>query len=85
MKLLERLNKTKLKMQKQIQKGKEITEQQRAEKLRQKRKRYSNMQPGARKAITEGILFNKSVKDVMKDEYNRRKYEREIKYQKGKK
>lgn len=85
MKLLEKLNNLKLKMGKKVQEAKAESEQQRAEKIRQKRKKLSSMKPGARKAITEGMLLNKSVTDVMKDEYNRRKYERQIKYQKGKK
>jgi hypothetical protein len=85
MKLLEKLKEKKKKMQEQIKKGREVTEQQRAEKLRDKRKKLISMKPGARKAITEGLLMNKKVTDVMKDEYSRRKYERQIKYQKGKK
>lgn len=85
MKLLEKLKEKKKKMQDTIQKVKEESEQQRAERIRKKRKKLSSMKPGARKAITEGLLMNKKVTDVMKDEYSRRKYERQIKYQKGKK
>lgn len=85
MKLLERLNNLKLKMGKKVQEAKAESEQQKAERIRKKRKKLSSMKPGARKAITEGLLLNKGVSDVMKEEYNRRKYERRIKYQKGKK
>jgi len=82
-KLLEKLQKKKTKMQKQIQKGREITEQQRAEKLRKRQRKIQNRKPGAVKAISEGLLNRSKVTEVMRKEYDRRKYEREIKRQKN--
>lgn len=57
-----------------------VTEQMRAEKLRKRGERLANMKPGARRAITEGIIARKNPMDVMKEEYERRKYERQQKY-----
>ena len=82
MKLLVKLNNIKQKMKAQVQRGREITEQQRAEKLRQKIKKNQNRKPGAIKAISEGLINRSKVTEVMKQEYDRRKYEREIKRQK---
>jgi len=56
------------------------SEQQRAERLRRKNKKIKTMKDGARKAITEGLIQRKTPMQVMKDEYVRRKYEREKKY-----
>lgn len=81
-KWLDKLNKKKEKMQKTIQRGREVTEQQRAEKLRRKRKKIANRKPGAIKAISEGLMNRSKVSEVMKKEYDRRKYERTIKNQK---
>jgi hypothetical protein len=38
------------------------------------------MKPSARRAIIEGITLKKHPLDVMKEEYDRRKFEREQKY-----
>ena len=66
-------------MQELKQRGIERTEQQKAEKLRKKQNKMVNMKPGARKAIIEGVALKKNPLDVMKDEYERRKYERKQK------
>jgi len=79
MSIKEKLLKKKQDLQEQYQRGKERTEQMKAEKLRKKANKLSNMKPGARKAITEGMMAKKSVMQVMKDEYARRKYDRESK------
>jgi len=75
----DRFLKKKQEMQDQMQRGREVTEQMRAEKLRKKVNKVKNMKPGARKAITEGVAMKKHPMDVMREEYNRRKYEREQK------
>ena len=79
MSLLNKLKEKKDKMQKQMQRGREVTEQMRAEKLRKKINKRINMKPGARQAIVHGIALKKSPRDVMSEELNRRKYEREQK------
>lgn len=71
------------KMQKMLERGRERTEQQRAEKLRRKMKRFQDMKPGVRKTIVEGRMMNKSTLDVMKDEYEKRKFDRESKKNTG--
>jgi hypothetical protein len=76
----DKLNKTKQKMQEQIQRGREITEQQRAEKLRRKADKIINMKPGAKRAIVEGFAMKSKPWDVARNEYVRRKHEREKKY-----
>ena len=82
--LKDRLLKKKQDMQDQMQRGREVTEQMRAEKLRRKMDKYKGMKPGARKAIHDGMVMRKSPLDVMRDEYGRRKYERKQRYAKDK-
>ena len=72
MKLLDKLKKKQIEMQQKVQKGREISEQERAEKLRHKKKQIKDMKPGAVKAIREGLLYRKGVLQVMKEEYDRR-------------
>lgn len=76
----EKLEKKKQELLEQMQRGRERTEQAKAEKLRRKQKRFKEMKPGARQAMVEGLIMHKKPWDVAKDEYNRRKYEREKKY-----
>lgn len=84
MKLKERLLEKKHKLLEQYQRGKVVTEQMKAEKLRRKSNKLSSMKPGARKAITEGLALKKKPLSVMRDEYERRKKAREEKYSKSK-
>jgi len=58
------------------QRGLERTLQMQAEKQRKKIKRHQNRNPGAVKAIEEGLICKSNPLDVMKKEYHRRKYER---------
>lgn len=74
-----KIEEKKKKMQEMIQKGKERTMQQKAERARKKINKYQNMKPGARRAIVEGRMMKKGPLAVMKEEYYRRKYEREKK------
>jgi len=69
----------KKKLQEQYQRGKERTDQMKAEKLRKKTNKLQHMKPGAHKAIVEGMALKKSPMDVMREEYSRRKYERQQK------
>ena len=80
MNLKEKLEEKKRKMQEQMQRGRERTEQERAEKLRKKVTKIQNAKPGAVTAVRKGLLTKASPLDVMKEEYSRRKYEREKKY-----
>jgi hypothetical protein len=75
--ILDRLQEKKRKMQEQIKKGRERTEQQKAERLRRKSKRLENMKPGTQKTIAEGLALKKRPTDVMREEYARRKRLRE--------
>ena len=79
MKLLDKLNEKKQKMLEQIQRGKERSEQEHAEKIRRKSKRLQSMKPGVRKTMHEGLAMRKKPLDVMRDEYERRKKRREEK------
>ena len=63
------------KMQKKLDRAREESEQAKAEKRRSKIKKVQNMKPGARKAISEGVMLRKSPMDVMREEYERRKQE----------
>ena len=79
MKTLERLKEKKRKMQAQMKKGLEVTEQMRAEKKRKKLNKLVHMKPGARQAIVHGMMAKKTPMEVMREEYDRRKSEREKK------
>ena len=59
-------------------KGQEITEQKHAEKLRSKRNKIANMKSGTKKTIVTGLAAKSTPMDVMKEEYSRRKYERQL-------
>jgi len=76
MSLVDKLKEKKRKMEVQIKRGKERTEQMKAEKQRRKLDNVLHMQPGARKTIKEGVLMKKKPLDVMKEEYYRRKQKR---------
>jgi len=79
MSLKDKLNNYILKKQMQIQRGKEITEQMKADKLRKRQNSLKDAKPGAVTAIRSGLVTRASPLDVMKEEYNRRKYERKNK------
>lgn len=79
MKLLDKMKAKKKSMQDQMQRGREVTEQMKAEKLRKKINKQLDMKPGARQAIVHGMALKKSPMDVMREEYERRRYEREQK------
>lgn len=85
MSLLNKLKEKKKSMQDQMQRGRKVTEQMKAEKMRKKINKRINMKPGARQAIVHGMAMKRSPVDVMKEEYNRRVYEREQKRQEKKK
>lgn len=68
-----------LKKQMQYKRGKEITEQMRAERLRKRQSNLVDAKPGAITAIKRGMFTKANPLDVMKEEYVRRKYERENK------
>lgn len=79
MKLLDKLKEKKKKMHAQMQRGREVTEQMKAEKVRKKMNNLLHMKPGAKQAIVHGLAMKKSPMDVMKEELYRRRYEREQK------
>ena len=81
MSLLDRLKAKRKSMQVQMHRGRVVTEQMKAERKRKKINKLINMKPGAKQAIAHGIAMKKKPVDVMKDEYNRRVYEREQKKQ----
>ena len=63
-----------------IQKGKEVTQQMKADKLRKKMNKLADAKPGAVTTMRKGIMTKQSPIDVMKEEHSRRKYERNQKY-----
>ena len=66
--------------QREIDRGRTVTEQMRAERKRKRMNKIFDSKPGAVRAIREGLMYKKNPLDVMSDEYSRRKYEREKKY-----
>ena len=84
MKILERLKAKKKSMQERMQRGRVVTEQMRAERLRKRVDKRVDMKPGVRQAIVHGIALKKSPMDVMREEYSRRRFEREQKNKKEK-
>ena len=79
MKALERLKAKKKSMLDQMQRGRVVTEQMRAERLRKKINKRIDMKPGVRQAIVHGLAMKKHPMDVMKGELSRRRFEREQK------
>lgn len=79
MSLKERLAKKKADLQAQYQRGIEVTEQMKAEKLRKRKEKLGNLKPGAISSIRVGLAARSGPLDVMKGEYSRRKYERKKK------
>lgn len=79
-KILKLISTFKKKMLDQMQRGREVTQQQKAERMRKKSNKYQDMKPGARKAIHDGLVMKQTPWEVMKAENSRRKYEREKKY-----
>lgn len=63
----------------QIQRGREVTEQMRADKLRKKNDWIANMKPGALRSIAVGMKTKASPIDVMKE------YNEVLKYKRGEK
>ena len=84
MSLLDKLREKKKSMQDQMERGRKVTEQMKAERLRKKIDKKINMKPGARQAIVHGMSMRKSPMDVMREEYDRRRFEREQKQKKKK-
>jgi len=79
MKLLDRLREKKRKMLAQMERGRVVTEQMRADRKRKKMDNLIHMKPGARQAIVHGMMMKKNPMNVMKEEYSRRRYERKQK------
>ena len=73
MSLLERLQKKKQSMQKQIQRGREVTEQLRADKLRKKKEKAKSFEPGT---FRYGLHHRQSIGGFMEDVKERRKNKR---------
>lgn len=69
----------KKKMKAQMQRGRIVTEQMKAEKKRKRTDNLIHMKPGARQAIAHGLAMRKNPMEVMREEYVRRRYEREQK------
>jgi len=66
----------------QMQKGQEVSEQMRAEKLRKKKQSIKNAKPSTISSVRTGLFLKQSPLEVMKVEYDRRKYERKNKFNK---
>lgn len=74
MKTLERLKKKKKEIQEQMQRGRVVTEQMKAEKLRRKGKRMGMYEPGT---IRYGIAHKQNPLELMEEARQRRKEKRE--------
>jgi len=68
-----------LKKQMQVQRGREITEQKRAENMRKKINRIQDAKPSAITTMRRGFMTKANPIEVMREEYDRRKQERESK------
>ena len=79
MTIKDKLNNFILKKQMQVQRGREISDQMKADKLRKKQNRLMDAKPGAITTIKRGLATKANPVDIMKEEYGRRKYEREHK------
>lgn len=79
MKLLDKLREKKRKMLAQMERGRVVTEQMKADRKRKRMNNLIHMKPGAKQAITHGLMMKKNPLDVMKEEHSRRRYEREQK------
>jgi len=79
----EKIKKKREELEQLKQRGLEKSLQLRDERKRKKQNKIKNMKPGARRTISEGIATKKNPWSVMKEEYSRRKYEREQKYKKN--
>jgi len=66
--LKEKLKELKAKAEEMKQRGRIITEQQRAEKLRRKSNKISSMKPGAHRAIVEGIAMKQKQEVSWKEQ-----------------
>jgi len=73
MKLLEKLQKKKTKMQEQIHRGRVKTEQIRAKKLRKRKERTKSLEPGT---IRYGLANRQDVGGLMHDALERRRNKR---------
>lgn len=80
--LMDKLFKKQQELRDRLQKGRIFSEQKRAEKLRHRHQKLVDMKPGAKKTLLTGMALNKKVLDVMKEEYDRRKFLRDKKYNK---
>ena len=81
MALKDKLQKYIIKKQEQIQKGKAVTEQMKAERKRKRLQKMKYAEPGT---ITFGLHYKQNPIDFMKDSYERRKLNRESKKKTGK-
>ena len=72
-----KLEKKRESMKAQIQRGRMVTEQMRADKLRKKRRKVLDGKPGAVNTMRRHLLMQtRNPLDVMRDEWSRRKNER---------
>jgi len=72
----EKLLKKKQKMLEQIERGRKRSIQKEDERKRKRINKIANLKPGAKRAILEGLAMKKNPLQVGKEEYNRRRYER---------
>ena len=81
MSIIKKMKQKKKDLQAQYQRGKDRTEQMKADKLRQKMQQQKYMEPGT---IRYGLLTKQNPLDLMKDVKTRRELKRKEKQQKQK-
>jgi hypothetical protein len=81
-KLKTKMGKKRKEITKKVLRAQQESEQHRIARSRRKINKVANMKPGARKTIHEGLISNKTPLEVMREEYSRRKYEREKRFNK---
>ena len=73
MSLYDRVLAKKKKLEERIQRGRIVTEQMKAEKLRKNSEKVKYLEPGT---IRYGLVYRQGVADLMRDAYERRKSKR---------
>jgi len=76
MKLLDKLKEKKLELEKKVQRGREVTEQMKAEKMRKVKEEAKFYEPGT---FRYGLYHQQGVLDFMKDVKKRRELKQKLK------
>lgn len=82
MNLKQKLEAKKKKIQDQMERGRERTQQKHAEDIRKKGESLANAKPSAITTMRQGLVMKQNPLEVMMSEYSRRRYERKQRFKK---